>query len=181
MNRFQRRILVLFAVVTAAMICFPPWKTVFIGGWYAPGEWSEGRAFLLMPPAPSPNAYQYHSELHVRIDWPLLASLWGITVLLFTSLYLIFRLRSGEERQPSDQIVASRKLLTSVLLALCFPVQPVAYVVAGVFLGGGHLWEAALLFETAVFVILFALSYLTLSVTQWLSRGRHDHETARQV
>jgi hypothetical protein len=99
----------------------------------------------------------------------------------FHALYLTFRLRSEEERQPSDQIVARRKLLTSVLLALCFPVQPVAYIVAGVFLEGGHLWEAALLFEAAVFVILFALSYLTLSVTQWLSRRRQDHETARQA
>jgi hypothetical protein len=112
MNRFQRRILVLFVAVTAAMICFPT-------------------------------------------------------------------------RRASDQLLARSKLLTSILIALCFPVFPVAIAVPYVLLEGGHLWEAALLFETAIFVGLFILSYFVLSVTQLLSRRgpliKRDDESSLKI
>jgi len=178
MNRYQKKILALFLAVTAVMICFPPWRTVFIGGWLAPKEWSDGYGFLLTPPSPKANAYQYHAELHIGIDWPLLGSAWGSTVFLFACLYPTFRLRGDEH--SLDQILARGKLLTSFLIALCFPVFPVAIAVPYLFLEGGHLWEAALLFETTVFVGLFTLSYSAMSVTQRLLRKRSHHETGLQ-
>jgi hypothetical protein len=147
--------------------------------WLAPKEWSDGYAFLLTPPSPKPIAYQCHAELHVRIDWILLGSVWGTTVFLFAYLYRAFRLRSDVE--SLDQLLARSKLLTSVLIALCFPVFPVAIAVPYVLLEGEHLWEATLLFEIAIFVGLFILSYFVLSVTQLLSRRGSPYQTVWRV
>jgi hypothetical protein len=178
MNRYQRRILALFAAVTAVMICFPPWRTVFIGGSLAPEEWSEGYAFFLTPPSPKANAYQYHAELHVGIDWPLLGSVWGTTIILFACLCRTFRLPSDEH--SLDQILARSKLQISFLVALCFPVFPVAILVPYLFFEGGHLWESALLLESVVLVGFLILTYSAMSVTQFLLRKRSDHETGLQ-
>jgi len=56
MNRPQSWVVSIGLLATAALLLFPPWKTVFVGGWYSPGEWSEGFRFLLIPPLPSSNA-----------------------------------------------------------------------------------------------------------------------------
>jgi hypothetical protein len=85
------------------------------------------------------------------------------------------------DQESLDQLLARSKLLTSVLIALCFPVFPVAIAVPYVLLEGGHLWEAALLFETAIFVGLFILSYFVLSVTQLLSRRGPPYQTGWRV
>jgi hypothetical protein len=46
-----------------------------------------------------------------------------------------------------DQLLARTKLLTSVLIALCFPVFPVAIAVPYVLLEGGHLLGSGIAFR----------------------------------
>jgi len=175
MRRAQKTILVLFAATSLAMLCFPPWRMVILGGWRGPKDSSpEGHAFLLTPPALPPTAYHNQGTVYVGIDWPLLGIVSGINVFLFGCLYLIFQVREGGQSLPVDQILAKKKRLISVLIALCFPpVYPIAYIVPDLFIEGGHLLIVALVFAAIVFALLFGFSYLALTFIQRRVRSGH--------
>jgi len=165
-NRPQKWVLAMGLLATAALLVFPPWRTVFVGGRYPPGDWSEGFSFLLTPPSPSPHAYQYHSVLHVRIDRSRLLSLLAVNAGTFLGILWVFRLGDGESVVPVGAFVEKRRLATATLLALGMPVPPlgpVAYAVPSIFVEGGHVWFGALLFEAVCFICLFALTYLILT------------------
>ena len=164
MNRAQNWVVSVGLLATAALLLFPPWRTVFVGGWYPPGDWSEGFRFLFTPPSPSPNAYQYHSELHIRIDGVRLFSLLAINSAMFFGIFWSFRLRDGE-LVPLSILLQRRRLATAALLSLGIPlppIGPVAYAVPSILFEGGHVWLGALLFETICFFCLAALIYLIL-------------------
>lgn len=151
--------------MAAGLLLFPPWKTVFVGGWYSPKEWSEGFHFLLAPPSPSPNAYQYHSELHIRIDGVRLFSLLAIHAIIVFGIFWTFRLTDGELAIPLSSFLQKRRLSTATLLAFGIPlppIGPVAYAVPSILLEGSHVWFGALLFEALSLFCLSALLYLLL-------------------
>jgi len=172
MNRPQSWVVSIGLLATAALLLFPPWKTVFVGGWYSPGEWSEGFRFLLIPPLPSSNAYQYHSTLYVRIDGLRLFSLLAVNSGMFLGIFWVFRSRDGVEAEPLGVFLRKRRLTTAILLSLGTPlppIGPVAFAVPSIALEGGHVWLSALLFEATSFLCLAVLFYLTLALLPKLS------------
>jgi len=101
---------------------FPPWKLVFTGGDWSPGDWSEGFAFLLNPPSPSPNAYQYHAALQIYVDWTRLMVEWVITFLVIAVSCWLFVRRPDESNSGLLKMLESRKLLSSLIVGLGLPV-----------------------------------------------------------
>lgn len=165
MNRPQNWVVSAGLLATAGLLLFPPWKTVFVGGGYTPKEWSEGFRFLLTPPLPSPNAYQYHSTLYVRIDALRLFSLLAINSSMFFGIYWRFRTRDGEAPESLSLFLRKRRWATAILLALGIPLPPigsVALAVLTIIVEGGHVWLGALLFEAISFLSLAGLIYLIL-------------------
>ena len=100
---------------------FPPWRLVFTGGDRAPTDWSEGVAFLLSPPSPSPNAYQYHAALRMHIDWHTLVLQWTLTLLVIAISCWVFVRRQDEPDTGLLKMLESRKLPSSLLVGLGLP------------------------------------------------------------
>jgi hypothetical protein len=122
LNRAQGHIIWTGLAFLAFQGLFPPWKLTFSGGTLAPTGWPEGFGFILLPPPPSPNAYQYHTSLRVCVDGSLLLGLWATTALSIALFCLIFVRRKGESDAGFLEMLKKRKLLSSVVIGLGVPV-----------------------------------------------------------
>jgi hypothetical protein len=171
LNGGQRRVLLAGLILLVARGVIPPWKVSFVGGHLAPYGWGEGFGFLLRPPSPSINAYQYDASLHVKIDWSLLLSLCFVTVLMTAGICLVFRKHAEESDTRFFKMLETRKLLSSVLIGLGFPIPllgvPAAYYWASLLVNGvGFESQGMLFISVAAFVGLTALCLVFLSLLQ---------------
>lgn len=172
-SRAQRNILLAGLFLTLAQWLFPPWQLHFTGGEGSPGSWPEGFAFLLKPPPPGVNAYQYHAVLTVGIDWLRVFQLWFITLLMTAGFWFLFRKRDGEGDSSVLRMLERRKLLSSLLFSLGFPIPflggPVAYIAAYFLVTGvGFEGLGTLYLCTIGFWGLAAFSLIFLAILQTL-------------
>jgi hypothetical protein len=170
-NVAQRRVLLAGLTLLVARGVIPPWKVSFVGGHLAPYSWSEGFGFLLRPPSPSINAYQYDASLHVKVDWSLLLPLWLVTVLLTAGICLVFMKHADELDTRFLKMLETRKFLSSLLIGLGFPIPllgiPAAYYWASLLVNGVGFESQGMLFTSvAAFVGLTALCLAFLALLQ---------------
>lgn len=176
MNRAQWSILKAGALFLLAQGLFPPWKLISKGGSYE-RDWQEGFAFILMPPAPNPNALTY-KNLQTHIDWSLLLQLWGVTAVVVVIMCVIFRRREGEGDAGYFEMLKRRKLISSLLIGLGAPVPFVGFSVIyflGLVLFGevGHAWAGVALFVLGPSLVGFTVGSLMLSLSvQWVKSRR---------
>lgn len=173
LNRAQGRIISTGLFFLALQGLFPPWKLKFVGGMLAPTGWPEGFGFILVPPSPSPNAYQYHSALLVCLDWPRLLGLWATTALSIALFCIIFVKRSGESDAGFLEMLKKRKFLSSVVIGLGIPVPlfnlSVGYAALQLAIQGVGFEGQAWLFLTALsFCGLVTISLLLFTVMQFV-------------
>jgi hypothetical protein len=163
LNRAQKLLLLIALAILVLQALFPPWKVVFFGDGFNPGDWFTGFAFLLTPPSPSANAYQYHARLELHPDWTLLSALWAVTALLAGGACWIFRRRAGEADSGFFNMLESRKLWLSLLIAAGAPVPlegiPTAFI-APYLLAPGFEAMPALFHSGVSFLRLATGSYL---------------------
>ncbi|MGD0509380.1 MAG: hypothetical protein ABSA27_16390 [Terriglobales bacterium] len=171
LNGAQRRVLLAGLILLVARGVIPPWKVSFVGGHLAPYNWSEGFGFLLRPPSPSVNAYQYNASLHVKVDWSLLLSLCFVTVLMTAGICLVFMKHADELDTRFFKMLETRKFLSSLLIGLGFPIPllgiPVAYCWASLLVNGvGFESQGFLFISVAGFVGLTALCLVLSALLQ---------------
>ena len=171
LNVAQRRVLLAGLILLVARGVIPPWKVSFVGGHFAPYSWSEGFGFLLRPPSPSINAYQYDASLHVKVDWSLLLPLCFVTVLMTAGICLVFMKHAEESDTCFFKMLETRKFLSSVLIGLGFPIPllgiPAAYYGASLLVNGvGFESQGILFISVAAFVGLTALCLVFLALLQ---------------
>jgi hypothetical protein len=171
LNVAQRRVLLAGLILLFARCVIPPWKVSFVGGHLAPYSWSEGFGFLLRPPSPSSNAYQYQVSFHVKVDWSLLLPLCFVTVLMTAGICLVFMKHAEESDTRFFEMLETRKFLSSVLIGLGFPIPllgiPAAYYGASLLVNGVGFESQGLVFiSVAGFVGLTALCLVFLALLQ---------------
>ncbi|MGA2375398.1 MAG: hypothetical protein ABSF72_07745 [Candidatus Sulfotelmatobacter sp.] len=171
LNGAQRRVFLAGLILLVARAVIPPWKVSFIGGKFGPYGWSEGFGFLLRPPWPSINAYQYDASLHVKVDWSLLLPLCLVTVLMTAGICLVFMKYAEESDARFFKMLETRKVLSSLLIGLGFPIPllgiPAAYYWASLLVNGvGFESQGMLFISVAAFVGLTTLCLLFLALLQ---------------
>jgi|GEM_PF-2491255 len=171
LNVAQRRVLLAGLTLLVARGLIPPWKVSFGGGHLAPYGWSEGFGFLLRPPSPGVNAYQYHASLRVKVDWSLLLELCFVTVLMTAGTCLVFMKHAEESDTRFFKMLETRKFLSSLLIGLGFPIPllgiPAAYYGANLLVNGvGFESQGMLFISVAAFVGLTALCLAFLALLQ---------------
>jgi hypothetical protein len=169
-NIAQRRILLAGLILLVARAVIPPWKVSFGGGHLAPYSWSEGFGFLLRPPSPGINAYQYNAFL-LQVDWSLLLELSFVTVLMTAGICLVFMKHAEESDTSFFKMLETRKFLSSLLLGLGFPIPllgiPVAYDWASLLVNGvGFESQGMLVISVTAFVGLTAVCLAFLALLQ---------------
>jgi hypothetical protein len=169
-NVAQRRVLVAGLILLVARGVIPPWKVSFVGGQFGPYGWSEGFGFLLRPPSPSINAYQYDAFL-LKVDWSLLLQLCFVTVLMTAGICLLFMKHAEESDTRFFKMLETRKFLSSLLIGLGFPIPflgiPAAYYWASLLVNGvGFESQGMLFISVAAFVGLTALGMAFLALLQ---------------
>jgi hypothetical protein len=170
-NIAQRRVLLAGLILLVARGVIPPWKVSFGGGHLAPYSWSEGFGFLLRPPSPSVNAYQYHASLHVKVDWSLLLQLCFVSVLMTLGICLVFMKHAEESDTRFFKMLETRKFFSSLLIGLGFPIPllgiPAAYDWASLLVNGvGFESQGMLFISVAAFGGLTALCLVFLALLQ---------------
>jgi hypothetical protein len=170
LNGAQRRVLLAGLILLVARGVILPWKLSFIGGQFGPYGWSEGFGFLLRPPSPSINAYQYNAFL-LKVDWSLLLELSLITVLMTAGICLAFMKRAEESDTRFFKMLERRKFLSSLLIGLGFPIpllgMPAVYYWAILLVNGvGFESQGMLFISVAAFVGLAVLCLAFLALLQ---------------
>jgi hypothetical protein len=165
LNRAQSNIIRLGLALLVLQALFPPWQLTFKGGNFDPGPWSEGRAFLLKPPSPGLNAYQYHAALRMEVDVAQLAILLTASALWILTLCLVFRRRWDELDAGCFELVDRRKLLISLLVGVGAPLplvgESVAYVVC-------QLAKEGIGFESGSVIVITIIEFFGLSLLSFL-------------
>ncbi len=172
LNGAQRRVLLAGLILLVARGVIPPWKLSFVGGQFGPYGWSEGFGFLLRPPSPSINAYQYGAFL-LKVDWLLLLQLSFVTVLMTAGICLVFMKRGEESDTRFFKMLERRKFLSSLVIGLGLPIPllgiPAGYYWASLLVNGlGFESQGMLFVSVAAFVGLTALCLLFLALLQTL-------------
>jgi len=169
-NVAQRRVLLAGLILLVARGVIPPWELSFVGGHFGPYGWSEGFGFLLRPPPPSINAYQYNAFL-LKVDWVQLLELCFVTVLMTAGVCLVFMKRTEESDTRFFKMLERRKLLSSLLIGLGFPIPllgiPATYYWASLLVNGvGFESQGMLVISVEGFVGLTALCLAFLALLQ---------------
>ncbi|MGD0165634.1 MAG: hypothetical protein ABSB39_24550 [Candidatus Sulfotelmatobacter sp.] len=169
-NGAQRRILLAGLILLVTRGVIPPWKVSFIGGHFGPYGWSEGFGFLLRPPSPSLNAYQYNA-FHLQVDWSLLLQLCLVTVLMTAGICLVFMKHAEESDTRFSKMLETRKFLASLIIGVGFPIPllgiPAAYYWASLLVNGvGFESGGMLVISVSAFVGLTVLCLLFLALLQ---------------
>jgi hypothetical protein len=177
LNAAQRRVLLAGLMLLVARGIIPPWKVSFVGGHLAPYSWSEGFGFLLKPPSPSVNAYQYDASLHIKVDWSLLLELCFVTVLMTAGICLVFMKHAEELDTRFFKMLETRKFLSSLLIGLGFPIPllgiPAVYYAAILLVNGVGFESQGILFISVVaFIGLTALCLIFLALLQTVKSFR---------
>jgi hypothetical protein len=170
LNGAQRRVLLAGLILLVARGVIPPWKLSFVGGQFGPYGWSEGFGFLLRPPSPSINAYQY-SAFVLKVDWSLLLRLCFVTVLMTAGICLVFMKRAEESDTRFFKMLERRKSLSSLLIGLGFPIPllgiPAVYYWASLLPEGiGFESQGMIVISVAAFVGLTTLCLIFLALLQ---------------
>jgi hypothetical protein len=168
-NGAQRRILLAGLILLVTRGVIPPWKVSFIGGHFGPYGWSEGFGFLLRPPSPSLNAYQYNA-FHLQVDWSLLLQLCLVTVLMTAGICLVFMKHAEESDTRFFKMLETRKFLSSLIIGVGFPIPllgiPAAYYWASLLVNGvGFESGGMLVISVSAFVGLTVLCLLFSSAS----------------
>jgi hypothetical protein len=169
-NVAQRRVLLAGLILLVARGVIPPWKVSFAGSPLAPYGWSEGFGFLLRPPSPSINAYQYGAFL-LKVDWSLLLQLCFVIVLMTAGICLVFMKHAEESDTRFFKMLETRKFLASLLIGLGFPIpllgMPATYYWAILIVNRvGFESQGMLFISVAAFVGLTALCLAFLALLQ---------------
>jgi hypothetical protein len=170
LNGAQRRVLLAGLILVVARVVIPPWKVSFVGGQFGPYGWSEGFGFLLRPPSPSINAYQYNAFL-LQVDWSQLLELCFVSVLVTAGTCLVFMKHAEESDTRFFRMLETRKLLSSLLIGVGFPIPllgiPAAYYWVSLLINGvGFESQGMLVISVAAFVVLTTLCLLFLALLQ---------------
>ena len=181
LNRAQLRLAFGGLGVLLAQGLFPPWELRFSGPNAPFQSWPEGPAFLLKPPNPNVNAFQYHASIHIQIAWATLLAYWATTVLMTFALCWLFVRGRAEESDCLFEMLRVRKLIFALVLGLGFPLPyigcPAVFLLAALFKEGIGFEGAALLKVILASTLLYSgVFFLFLA-----GLGRAKSERAMKV